>query len=198
MNRSLPFLSVMIAASVTFTASILGATSSAEAFWVARGWRGGVAVGGVRPPMVARDFYYPRCWRCAPVYPAGALAGAALAGAAVGAAAASAAAPMPMPRPPWHLRRPHRPRRQQARARPTPAVAQAAAPNAAATQCARGLPADSKMIYDASVQNMKSLATLRETVTEQTRSLVMSGKIGEAGARPAAEKAGECLRLMAQ
>ncbi len=54
------------------------------------------------------------------------------------------------------------------------------------------------MIYDASVQNMKSLATLRETVTEQTRSLVMSGKIGEAGARPAAEKAGECLRLMAQ
>ncbi len=89
MKRSLPILSFMIAA------SLMGATSSAEAFWVARGWRGGVAVGGVRPPVVARDFYYPRCWRCAPVYPAGALAGAALAGAAVGAAAASAAAPMP-------------------------------------------------------------------------------------------------------
>jgi len=191
MKRSLPFLSVMIAASV------LGATSSAEAFWVARGWRGGVAVGGVRPPVVARDFYYPRCWRCAPVYPAGALAGAALAGAAVGAAAGAAAAPM-QPAPIMAPAAPAPASQASQASQANTTVAQAVAPNAAATQCARGLPADSKMIYDASVQNMKSLATLRETVTEQTRSLVMSGKIGEAGARPAAEKAGECLRLMAQ
>jgi hypothetical protein len=192
MNRSLSFLSILIAMSV------LGATSSAQAFWVARGWRGGVAVGGVRPPMVAREVYYPRCWRCAPVYPAGALAGAAMAGAAVGAAAASA----PMQPAPSMAPAPAAPTAQASQAsQASPAntaVAQAAAPNAAATQCARGLPADSKMIYDASVQNMKSLATLRDTVTEQTRSLVMSGKIGQAGARPAAEKAGTCLRLMAQ
>jgi hypothetical protein len=44
---------------------------------------------------------------------------------------------------------------------------------------------------------MKGLDTLRDTVTAQTRSLVMSGKISQAAARPAAEKAGTCLRLLA-
>jgi len=73
----------------------------------------------------------------------------------------------------------------------------AAATNPAADQCAKGLPADSRMIYDASVQNMRSLATLRDTVVAETRSLVMSGKISEADARPAAERAGTCLRLLA-
>ncbi|WP_201833555.1 hypothetical protein [Microvirga zambiensis] len=72
-----------------------------------------------------------------------------------------------------------------------------AATNPAADQCAMGLPADSRMIYDASVRNMKSLDTLRDTVVAETRSLVMSGKISEADARPAAEKAGTCLRLLA-
>jgi hypothetical protein len=72
-----------------------------------------------------------------------------------------------------------------------------AAANPAADQCATGLPADSRMIYDASVRNMKSLDTLRDTVVAETRSLVMSGKISEADARPAAERAGTCLRLLA-
>jgi hypothetical protein len=53
------------------------------------------------------------------------------------------------------------------------------------------------MIYDAAVRNMKGIDTLRDTVVAQTRSLVMTGKISEADARPAAEKAGTCLRLLA-
>jgi hypothetical protein len=191
---------------LTFLAAALvaGAAAPAEAFWVARGWRGGVAVGGFRAPIVARDAFYPRCWRCAPVYPAGAVAGAALAGAALGAAAAGAAAPVamaspsaPMPAPPPAAAAP-----DAAAAAPppgnAPAATKVAAANPAADKCAQGLPADSKMIYDASIKAMTSLATLRDTVTSQTRSLVMSGKISQDAARPAAEKAGTCLRLLAQ
>ncbi|MBM6595469.1 hypothetical protein [Microvirga pudoricolor] len=185
MNRYLPFLAA---------AALMSAAAPADAFWVARGWRGGVAVGGVRPPLVARDVYYPRCWRCAPVYPTGAVIGAAAAGAAVGglAAAASTVAAPPAPPP-----------ASTASPAATPAasaatLAQASPPNAAASKCAEGLPSDSKMIYDASVRSMKGLDTLRDTVTEQTRSLVMAGKISQSNARPAAEKAGTCLRLLAQ
>jgi hypothetical protein len=53
------------------------------------------------------------------------------------------------------------------------------------------------MIYDAALRNMKSLETLRDTVVAETRSLVETGRIPEAEARPAAEKAGTCLRLLA-
>jgi hypothetical protein len=38
----------------------------AEAFWYARGWRGGVAVGGFRPPAVVTPYYLHGCLRCAP------------------------------------------------------------------------------------------------------------------------------------
>jgi hypothetical protein len=75
-------------------------------------------------------------------------------------------------------------------------TSQIAATNSAADQCAVGLPADSKMIYDAAVRNMKGLDTLRDTVVAQTRLLVLAGKISEVAARPAAEKAGTCLRLL--
>ncbi|WP_410824871.1 hypothetical protein, partial [Methylobacterium oryzisoli] len=74
---------------------------------------------------------------------------------------------------------------------------QVAQANSASTHCAAGLPADSKMIYDAAIRNMKSLETLRDTVVAETRSLVEAGRIPEAEARPAAEKAGTCLRLLA-
>ena len=66
-----------------------------------------------------------------------------------------------------------------------------------AAHCASGLPAEPRIIYGASIRNMKSLATLRDTVVAQTRSLVEAGKISEADARPAAEKAGTCLRVLA-
>jgi hypothetical protein len=83
-------------------------------------------------------------------------------------------------------------------AAPAPApIMQLAQANSASTHCAAGLPADSKMIYDASLRNMKSLETLRDTVVSETRSLVEAGRITELDARPAAERAGTCLRLLA-
>ncbi|WP_336487368.1 hypothetical protein [Methylobacterium nigriterrae] len=173
--------------------ALAGLAVPADAFWVARGWRG-VAVGGVRAPILARGAYFPHCWRCAPA--AAALAGTAVAGTALAGAAvagtAAAAAPTGMA--------------------PAPAPAEAAPQKAAGTQvaqagggggsgaaahCAAGLPADSRIIYDASIRNMKSLETLRDTVVAQTRSLVEAGKISEADARPAAERAGTCLRMLA-
>ena len=78
-----------------------------------------------------------------------------------------------------------------------PAATQVAQANSAATHCAASLPSDSKLIYDAALRNMKSLETLRDTVVSETRSLVEAGRITEADARPAAEKAGTCLKLLA-
>lgn len=73
-----------------------------------------------------------------------------------------------------------------------------AASATAADTCAKGLPADSRMIYDASVRNMKSIETLRDTVVAETKALVTAGKLAEASARPAAEAAGTCLKLLAK
>lgn len=84
-----------------------------------------------------------------------------------------------------------------ATAGPAPAKLAQAQGNSASSHCAAGLPADSKMIYDASLRNMRSLATLRDTVVAETRSLVEAGRLNEAEARPAAERAGTCLRLLA-
>jgi hypothetical protein len=78
---------------------------------------------------------------------------------------------------------------------PSPALA---AGSPAADSCAKGLSSDSKLIYDATVKNMKGPSTIRDTVIAQTKALVTEGKIPEANARPAAEAAGTCLRLLAQ
>lgn len=173
----------------------VAAAGPAEAFWVARGWRG-VAVGGIHAPLVAREAVMGRCWRCAPL-----AAGAALAIGAGAATAPAAAMPVAMPV--------AAPAAATVAAAPAPADAatapaarhaagtQVAQANTASTHCAAGLPADSKMIYDASLRNMKSLETLRDTVVSETRSLVEAGRITEADARPAAEKAGTCLRMLA-
>jgi hypothetical protein len=72
-----------------------------------------------------------------------------------------------------------------------------AAGSPAADSCAKGLSTESKMIYDATVKAMKGPSTIRDTVVAQTKALVMEGKIAEANARPAAEAAGTCLRLLA-
>src|SRR5262245_18613965 len=79
--------------------------ADANAFWYARGWRGGVAVGGFRPPAVVAPYYLNGCLRCAPYYHPGLAAALAArvgvsAGVAAGAAAAgAAAAPPPAPAP---------------------------------------------------------------------------------------------------
>ncbi|MDR7039164.1 MULTISPECIES: hypothetical protein [Methylobacterium] len=169
-------------------ATIAGFAAPADAFWVARGWRG-VAVGGVARPALAREAYFARCWRCAPgaALAGSALAGAALAGTAVAATNAAAPSAAAAPAEPVTATGASAPKQ----------MAQAGGGNPAAAHCAAGLPADSRIIYDASIRNMKSLETLRDTVVAQTRSLVEAGKISEADARPAAEKAGTCLRMLA-
>jgi hypothetical protein len=183
----------MKTALVTITAILLGlaAAAPADAFWVARGWRGGVAAGGLRAPFVAREYYYPRCLRCAPALGAGIVAGAAVAGAAAGTAAEPSTAPTttvapastPSPAP---------------AADPTASQPTVVAANAAADSCAKGLSPDSKMIYDATVATMKGPSTIRDTVVSQTKALVMAGKIQQGTARTSAEAAGACLKLLAK
>jgi hypothetical protein len=46
--------------------TLIGPAPDAEAFWYARGWRGGIAVGGFRPPAVVAPYYLNGCLRCAP------------------------------------------------------------------------------------------------------------------------------------
>ncbi|MER2268801.1 hypothetical protein [Methylobacterium oxalidis] len=185
-------------------AALAGLATPADAFWVARGWRGGVAAGGIRAPVLAREALLARCWRCAPA--AAALAGTALAGAAVAGAAAgtgSAAPPAGSSAPAAAAPAQGSGSGSGSNSGASPQVVQAGggagggAGNAAANHCAAGLPSDSRIIYDASLRNMKSLDTLRDTVVAQTRSLVEAGKLNEAEARPAAEKAGTCLRMLA-
>jgi hypothetical protein len=70
--------------------------------------------------------------------------------------------------------------------------------NAEADACAKGLPAEPKLIYDATVQNMGSGRKIRDVVAAQTRSLVMSGKVARSTARSSAETAGKCLVILAK
>jgi hypothetical protein len=200
--------------------------ADANAFWYARGWRGGVAVGGFRPPAVVAPYYLNGCLRCAPYYHPGlAAALAARAGVAAGVAAgaaAEAAAPPPAAAP---APAPAAPSSSSAAAAPTdqgsdddapsssgnaggqqtaaaPSASSAASSpassgNAKASACAAGLSKDAKAIYDATAPQVASLATLRETVVEQTRSLVMAGKIGQGTAKSSAQAAGECLAMLA-
>jgi hypothetical protein len=211
----------------------LAVAADANAFWYARGWRGGVAVGGFRPPAVVAPYYLGGCLRCAPYFHpgvaaalaarAGVAAGVA-AGAAAGAAAAGAAAAPPPP--PAPAPAPAAPSSSSAAGAPTDQGSDdnaasssgnaggqqtAAAPSASASSssssaasgkgkasaCAAGLSKDAKAIYDATAPQVGSLATLRETVVEQTRSLVMAGKIGQGTAKSSAQAAGECLAMLA-
>jgi hypothetical protein len=190
----------------------------AEAFWYARGWRGGVAVGGFRPPAVVTPYYLHGCLRCAPYYHpaiaaalaarAAAMAGGAAAGAAAGAAPPPAAdTPAPMP--------------QTATAAPAPSAQASgddaastssnsassksadAAPSAApsgkdkASACAAGLSKDSKAIYDATAPHVTNLSALKNAVVTSTQQLAMSGKIAQATAKSSAQAAGKCLELLA-
>lgn len=67
------------------------------------------------------------------------------------------------------------------------------ADRAAADSCAAKLPAESKLIYSASIGAVAPGADLKEVVRAKTRSLVMGGKVGRGGAQAAAQAAGACL-----
>ncbi len=62
-----------------------------------------------------------------------------------------------------------------------------------ADQCAAGLSAESKTIYDAVAPTAASAPDLRGAITDATKSLVMSGKVSRSSAKGSAEAAGACL-----
>jgi hypothetical protein len=61
--------------------------------------------------------------------------------------------------------------------------------------CAGNLSPDGKAIYNAVVPLNPTLQTLRDVVTEQTRSLAFNGQISRDTARSNAILAGECMRI---
>ena len=75
------------------------------------------------------------------------------------------------------------------------AASPALANRAAADACAAKLPANSKLIYAATVDSVKANVKLADVVRDKTRSLVMSGKLSRGEAKGAAEAAGQCLKL---
>jgi hypothetical protein len=198
------------------------AAADADAFWYARGWRGGVAVGGFRPPAVVGPYYLNGCLRCAPYYhPAIAAALAARAAGMAGAAEAGAAAGGAVAAPPPPAAAPA-PAAPSSSAAATPSdqdsndaaasssgsssasqtAAASSTPSASpgkdkASACAAGLTKDSKTIYDATAPHVGSLANLRDTVVAQTKQLVMSGKIAQVTAKSSAQAAGQCLEMLA-
>ncbi|MFG1278977.1 hypothetical protein [Xanthobacter autotrophicus] len=71
----------------------------------------------------------------------------------------------------------------------------ALADKAAADRCATKLPPDAKAIYVSSAPLLVPGADGRAVVTEQTRGLVLSGKIAHAKAAESAQAAATCLVL---
>ncbi len=68
------------------------------------------------------------------------------------------------------------------------------ASRAAADACAAKLPANSQMIYAATVTDVAPGVDMRDVVRSKTRSLVMGGKLSRGEAEAAAEAAGACLK----
>lgn len=68
------------------------------------------------------------------------------------------------------------------------------ASRATADACAAGLPADAKLIYSASIGEVRPGADLPGLIKSKARSLVMSGKISRGAAQAAAQAAGACLK----
>ncbi|MDP1965419.1 MAG: hypothetical protein Q8K93_24810 [Reyranella sp.] len=75
-----------------------------------------------------------------------------------------------------------------------PAVAQA--DQAAASACANQLSKDGRTIYDRTAPTVTAKTDIKDAVTSTTRPLVMNGSMSRDAARPAAEAAGECLKLL--
>jgi hypothetical protein len=64
-----------------------------------------------------------------------------------------------------------------------------------AQSCAGGLDANGKLIFNAALPQVAPGGDLKGLVTDVTKSLVKSGQVPRADARPAAVAAGECLKL---
>jgi hypothetical protein len=72
----------------------------------------------------------------------------------------------------------------------------ARADRAAANQCAASLPSAGKAIFDKSLPDVLAGKKIVDAVTASARSMVMGGVLQRAEARPAAEAAGSCLKLV--
>jgi hypothetical protein len=68
----------------------------------------------------------------------------------------------------------------------------------AADDCAAKLPKNAAAIYSASAPQISPGANIRTIVTSVTRGMVRSGSLSRSEARPAAESAGSCLKLLNQ
>ena len=75
---------------------------------------------------------------------------------------------------------------------------QAFADPAAAAKCRAGLDPEAQLIYDTTLPLVTPTAVIRDLLKQQTRSLVIAGKVKRATARDSAKAAGECFRLLRQ
>jgi len=75
---------------------------------------------------------------------------------------------------------------------------QAFADPAAAVKCRASLAPDAKLIYDTVSPLVTPTTVIRDVIKQQTRSLVLAGKVKRATARDSAKAAGECFRLLRQ
>jgi hypothetical protein len=74
----------------------------------------------------------------------------------------------------------------------------ASADPSAAAKCRTGLNPEAQLIYDTVFPLVTPTTVIRDVVKQQTRSLVLAGKVKRATARDSAKAAGQCFRLFRQ
>jgi len=65
-----------------------------------------------------------------------------------------------------------------------------------AQSCVAQLSTESKLIFEQSAPDVTGGADIKSTLESKTRALVMAGKVARSDARPSAEAAGNCLKLL--
>ncbi len=75
-----------------------------------------------------------------------------------------------------------------------PAVVRA--DQASALACSASLSSDAKLVYDKTAPTVKPDTIIKDALSAVVRPMVMNGSMAQAVARPAAEAAGECLKLL--
>jgi hypothetical protein len=75
---------------------------------------------------------------------------------------------------------------------------QASADPAAAVKCQASLDPEAKLIYDTVSPLVTPTTVIRDAIKQQTRSLVIAGKVNRATARDSAKAAGKCFRILRQ
>ena len=69
---------------------------------------------------------------------------------------------------------------------------------AAAVKCRASLAPQAQLIYDSVLPLVTPTTVIRDVIKQQTRSLVLAGKVKRATARDNAKAAGECFRILRQ